>query len=125
MVLIDTSVWVRFIAKREPFFSEATDIILSEEVAAHELIYGELLMGDVGGGRKRFLEDYGQVPILPCVPHEEVVYLVCARRVHGRGAGWIDAHLLASAIAARAQFWTADTRLAAIADELGIAYRPR
>ena len=41
--------------------------------------------------------------------------------VHGRGIGWIDPHLLASAVVDRLQFWTADVRLDAIAVELNIA----
>jgi hypothetical protein len=42
--------------------------------------------------------------------------------LHGRGLGWIDVHLLASAIVGRLQLWTADSRFAGVAKELGIAY---
>jgi hypothetical protein len=42
--------------------------------------------------------------------------------LHGRGLGWIDVHLLASAIVGRLQLWTADSRFAAVAKELGVAY---
>jgi predicted nucleic acid-binding protein len=41
----------------------------------------------------------------------------------GRGLGWVDTHLLASAILHRHQVWTADLRFAAVASELGIAHR--
>jgi predicted nucleic acid-binding protein len=44
--------------------------------------------------------------------------------LHGRGIGWIDAHLLASALLADATLWTADARLAALAGELGMAHQP-
>jgi hypothetical protein len=37
-------------------------------------------------------------------------------------AGWIDIHLLASALVGGLLLWTADPRLAAMASELGIAY---
>jgi hypothetical protein len=41
----------------------------------------------------------------------------------GRGIGYIDVHLLASAILAdTAMLWTRDKRLATIADELGCAF---
>jgi hypothetical protein len=50
-----------------------------------------------------------------------VTALVETRRLAGRGIGWIDAHLLASAVVGRAAFWTLDRRLAAIAKELGLA----
>jgi predicted nucleic acid-binding protein len=45
--------------------------------------------------------------------------------MHGRGIGWIDAHLLASALVADASIWTADGHLARLAGELGIAYQLR
>lgn len=123
MVLVDTSVWVRYLYGRDPFLSEAGKLADSEQAAGHELVYGELLMGD-GGGRKSFLAEYELIEQAPPVPHEEVVELVRARRLQGRGVGWLDVNLLASAMAAHMKFWTADPRLAAIAAELGVAYQP-
>jgi len=58
------------------------------------------------------------------VAHHEVVTFVRSRRLSSRGLGWIDAHLLASAILQRHQIWTADVRFAVAASELGIAHRP-
>ena len=49
MVLIDTSVWIRFLANREPYASALDDLLSNDEVCGHELIYGELLIGDKGG----------------------------------------------------------------------------
>jgi len=57
-------------------------------------------------------------------PHRELVAFVYARRLHGRGAGWTDIHLLASAVIARVRFWTADHALSILAEELGLAYLP-
>jgi len=37
------------------------------------------------------------------------------------GIGWVDAHLLASAVLDRIGFWTLDRRLAAAASRLGLA----
>jgi predicted nucleic acid-binding protein len=59
------------------------------------------------------------------VPHRDVVAFVRERDLHGRGVGWIDVHLLASAIVERLQLWTADPRLLAMADEFGVAYAVR
>jgi predicted nucleic acid-binding protein len=33
----------------------------------------------------------------------------------GKGIGWVDTHLLASALAARVEVWTLDRRLARVA----------
>jgi predicted nucleic acid-binding protein len=71
----------------------------------------------------RLLSIYGQMTQAKAVPHADVVEFARVRRLLGRGIGWIDAHLLASTIAAGLQLWTADARLAAVAAELDVAYR--
>jgi hypothetical protein len=121
MVLVDTSVWIRFLANRAPYAQELDRLLALDEVAGHELVYGELLIGDVGG-RHTLLAGYEQIHQLRTVPHAEVVDFVRSRKLHGRGLGWIDVHLLASALVGRSRLWTADSRLAAIAAELGIAH---
>ncbi|HKE21491.1 MAG TPA: PIN domain-containing protein [Bryobacteraceae bacterium] len=122
MVLLDTSVWVRFLCGQEPFFSKTRTLLLDQQAAGHELVYGELLMGD-WGGRRGLLADYVRMHQVKRIAHAEVVSLVQPRRLGGRGIGWIDVHLLASALAARVPLWTADTRLTAIAEELDVGYR--
>jgi hypothetical protein len=77
------------------------DRLLSRgEVWGHEFVYGELLIGD-RGGRREFVRE---------------------RRLHGRGIGWIDAHLLASVLLADLALWTANPRLVAVATELDVSY---
>jgi predicted nucleic acid-binding protein len=121
MVLVDTSVWVRFLAGRAPFAGELDELLERDEVLAHELVQGELLVGD-RSGRPALLASYEKLLRLPTIPHEDVLELVRSRKLGGRGIGWIDAHLLGSALVARAPLWTADTRLANLAAELNIAH---
>lgn len=121
MVLVDTSVWIRFLANREPYAAELERLLDLDEVAAHELVYGELLIGD-RGGRKKLLGAYEQMHRTSIVPHRDVVTFVHDRNLYGRGVGWIDIHLLASAIVEQMKLWTADPRFACIAKELGAAY---
>ncbi len=122
MVLVDTSVWIRFLMGREPFLGELGRLLNADQVVGHELVYGELLIGD-RGGRKKLLGDYKLRMQAATVPHREVVTFVEHRHLHGRGIGWIDVHLLASAMVSDAELWTADPRLAAIANEFGVDYR--
>ena len=122
MVLVDTSVWIRALAGRAPYMAEMDRLLGRDEVAGHELIYGELLIGD-RGGRKKFLAAYERIHRASIVPHSEVVEFVRDRNLHGRGVGWIDIHLLASAIVGRLQLWTVDLRFSAVAKELGVAYK--
>jgi predicted nucleic acid-binding protein len=46
MVLVDTSVWIRSLANRAPFKAELDRLLGLGEVAGHELVYGELLIGE-------------------------------------------------------------------------------
>lgn len=122
MVLVDTSVWIRFLANREPYATGLTALLARDEVVGHELVFGELLIGD-SGGRSNLLESYALMHQARRLPHQEVVAFVRGRRLHGRGAGWIDVHLLAAAVVERLGLWTADPRLAALAEEVGVAHR--
>jgi hypothetical protein len=124
MVLVDTSVWIRGLAGQAPLRGELDALLANDDVAAHDLVYGELLIGD-RGGRRKLLESYSRMHWAETVPHEEVVAFVRARDLFGRGVSWIDVHLLASAIAGRMELWTTDRLLAGLAAELGVDYRKR
>lgn len=121
MVLVDTSVWIRFLAGRPPYAAGLEELLGAGEVAGHDLVAGELLIGDKGG-RARLLADYERMHQAPPVPHREVAAFVRERRLHGRGIGWIDAHLLASSLVGRLKLWTADPRLALVAKELSVSH---
>lgn len=121
MVLVDTSVWIRFLTGREPYATELDSLLERDEVAGHELVFGELLIGDKGD-RRSLLDAYAQMHKASSVPHGEVVAFVGERRLHGQGAGWIDVHLLASAIVGRYRLWTADPRLTALAEKFEVSY---
>lgn len=121
IVLVDTSIWIRFLANRAPYAAALDGLLSRDEVSGHDLVFGELLIGD-RGGRGRLLADYEQMHQAPVVPHRDVVSFVRSRRLHGRGVGWVDAHLLASALVGRLKLWTTDPRLAHVAKDLGVAF---
>jgi predicted nucleic acid-binding protein len=121
MILVDTSVWIRYLAGKEPFLSGLRALLRRGDVVGHELVFGELLMGDAGG-RLKLLADYPRMVHAATLAHAEVVEFVRRRRLHGRGLGWIDAHLLAAVIVEHHRLWTADPRFEAIANELGVAH---
>jgi len=124
MVLVDTSVWIHFLRGNSSYASPLKNLLANEEVGGHELVFGELLIGD-RGGRHEFLVNYGAMPSVDPASHREVVQFVRSHKLHGRGAGWIDVHLLAAALIGKVRFWTADERLATLAEELGVAYSPK
>jgi predicted nucleic acid-binding protein len=123
MVLVDTSIWIRFLAGTEPYASGLDRLLSGDEVLGHDFVYGELSVGD-RGGRVKLLASYKVMRQAASVAHAEVVEFVRSRKINGRGIGWIDAHLLASAVVAPSTFWTADRPLAAVAQDIGVAYRP-
>jgi predicted nucleic acid-binding protein len=120
-VLVDTSVWIRFLSNRSPYAGRLDELLSRDEVSGHDFVYGELLIGDKGG-RKALLAEYERMDQAPVVPHSDVVAFVRDRKLHGRGIGWIDVHLLASALVGRLELWTIDPALAAVAEELGVSY---
>jgi predicted nucleic acid-binding protein len=122
MVLVDTSVWIRSFAGREPFAHELDRLLSIDQVAGHELVYGELLIGD-RGGRTKFLSGYSRIFQAAIIPHKDVVAFVEVRDLHGRGVGWVDISLLASAIVSGFKLWTTDPRLSTMANEFGVDYR--
>ena len=124
MVLVDTSVWIRFLAGREPFAGGLDELLGRDEVVGHEMVFGELLIGDIGGGRRNLLEAYSHMQQASSVAHQEVVEFVRERRLFGRGVGWIDVNILASAVVGGFQMWTADPRFLTLANELRVACSP-
>lgn len=121
MVLVDTSIWIRFLSGRSPYAPALDDLLQRGEVSGHDFVYGQLLTGDKGR-RRAWLQDFELMHQAPLVPHRDVVAFVRQRRLHGRGVSWIDAHLLASALVGRLTVWTADPPLAVVAQELGVSY---
>jgi predicted nucleic acid-binding protein len=83
VILVDKSVWIRALANREPYKKELDELLGRREVAGHEFVCGELIVGDPGGGKK-FLADYAGLPVARLVPHHDVVALVTARGLNGR-----------------------------------------
>lgn len=60
--------------------------------------------------------------MLPIARFDEVDALIETRRLFGRGLGYVDVHLIASALlVSETLIWTRDKRLLAIAVEFGIA----
>ena len=116
MVLADTSVWIDHFRRREPALADR----LSEGlVLLHPFVFGELACGNLKH-RAAILSDLDALPQSRLASDAEVLQLIEDRRLWGRGLGWIDAHLVASALLSNCRFWTLDKKLATVATELGL-----
>lgn len=76
----------------------------------HPLICGELSVGNLSK-RKQFLSLLSDLPSVPECSHGEVSFIIEKHKLYGKGIGYIDAHLLCSAIIYDIQLWTLDKRL--------------
>jgi predicted nucleic acid-binding protein len=116
MVLAYTSIWIEHFRHREPTLADS----LSEGlVLMHPFVSGELACGNLKD-RIAILSDLHALPTSRVASNAEVLQLIEDRRLWGRGLGWIDVHLLASALLSNCQLWTFDVGLAKAAAELGL-----
>jgi predicted nucleic acid-binding protein len=121
MVLVDTSVWVRFLYNKAPWSIQLDQLLSQKQVVVHDLVYGELLVGDTGG-RRVLLDSLLDFPQAKSLQHEAVVEFVQKHHLQAQGAGWIDINLLASAVASRTLLWTVDPRLQVLAQRFKVSY---
>lgn len=117
MTLVDTSVWVDHLRDEN---LRLVALLTDEQVVCHPFIIGELACGYL----RRRVEILSLLAALPqaCqAEHHEVLALLDSARLHGRGLGWVDLHLLASALISGCQFWTLDRTLGQAAASLRMA----
>jgi predicted nucleic acid-binding protein len=115
VILVDTSVWAQHIDRDVPALTALLD---AGQVLTHPFVIGEVAMGNLRK-RESVLRDLDLLPRSPMATDSEVLLLVKQSKLFGRGIGYVDAHLLASArLSAGASLWTFDKRLGAAAIQL-------
>ena len=119
MVLVDTSVWIDHLRKNDQHLQL---LLIDGEVVCHPLIIGELVCGNLNN-RKEILGLLQALPMAFEIDFEEYLYFVEEHNLFGKGIGYIDIQLLASAKLSQTSLWTLDKRLKAIAVEFGINYK--
>ncbi|MEO8131832.1 MAG: PIN domain-containing protein [Bryobacteraceae bacterium] len=107
MILAETSVWVDHFRGANVGLSE---ILADGSVLVHPFIIGELACGNLKN-RKLILADLHALPFATSATGEEVLLLIDKSKLWGRGIGWADAHLLASALLSNCTLWTLDKQL--------------
>jgi len=118
VILVDSSVWVDHLRKGNATLAHMLD---HKRVLAHPFVVGELALGSLTQ-RKAILAALQDLPQAIVASETEVLRFIDQEALHGRGIGYVDAHLLASArLTAGASLWTRDKRLHTVADQLGLA----
>lgn len=114
MILADTSVWVDHLRRGN---RELQALLLETKVLCHPFVTGELACGSLKN-RREILSLLGSLPQAQAAENDEVMRLIEDARLYGRGIGWVDAHILASALISRCRIWTLDRELASAARAL-------
>lgn len=118
MILVDTSVWIDHLRKTD------NDLVAHLElgsITCHPFIIGELAVGNLKN-RSEILALFQSLPSTPVVESQEYLEFVETRKLMGKGLGFVDIHILASALLSGISLWTGDKRLEKAAHDLGVSY---
>ena len=120
-VLVDTSVWIGHFKQRDAWLVALLEAGL---VVCHPYVVVEVACG-TPPHRSEIIDMLCELESVHFATPDELLALLQRKALFGRGCGFVDVSLLASALLSdQTLLWTADKRLAAVATELGRAYRP-
>jgi len=119
MVLVDTSIWVAHLRQG---LRRLENLLMDAEVICHPFIIGELACGNLKN-RNEIISLLQSLPIVPTIEFEEFLFFIDRNHLMGKGIGFVDVHLLASAQLAGMPLWTADKKLKSAADQLKLAFK--
>jgi predicted nucleic acid-binding protein len=117
VILVDTSIWVEHLRRGLP---RLATLLQEGSVLIHPWVIGELACGNLRN-RRDVLELLQGLPAAVVASDSEVLLLIEREQLMGRGIGYVDAHLLASAKLSQCQLWSQDRRLSVLARERGLA----
>jgi predicted nucleic acid-binding protein len=119
VVLVDTSIWISHLQTGDAHLKQ---LLEQGEVACHPFIVGELACGNIQN-RTKVLSLLRALPMASMAEHGEVLHFIDGHSLMGIGLGFIDVHLLASALLSSVPLWTADRQLMTASAELNINYQ--
>jgi predicted nucleic acid-binding protein len=99
--------------------SRLREFLEADEALCHPFVIGELACGQLVN-RGEILSLLQALPQAALLDQAEALAFVETHRLMGSGLGWIDVHLLAAALLARAALWTFDRPLTRAAKRLGV-----
>jgi len=118
VILVDTSIWIDHFRRGNPALCH---LLEQGAVVCHPFVTGELICGNLAQ-REKILSLLAELPQARVVTNQEALAFLEIRNLSGRGLGWVDINLLASALLMVVPLWTRDRALAQAAGELGISW---
>ena len=119
MVIVDTSIWVTHLRKGS---RQLEKLLKDAEVMCHPFIIGELACGNLKN-RNEIISLLQSLPMAPTIDFDEFLFFIDRNHLMGKGVGFVDIHLLASAQLAGVPLWTADRNLKSSADRLELSFK--
>jgi predicted nucleic acid-binding protein len=121
VILVDTSVWVDHLRRGD---TTLAGLLQSCRVLIHPFVIGELALGGLRPNTQ-VLALLQALPEASVATDSEVLFLITQQNLHGRGIGYVDAHLLAATkLTPNASLWTHDKRLQTVATHLNLPATP-
>jgi len=118
MVLVDTSVWILHLRQGS---ARLVSLLNNGDVVCHPFIIGELSCGNLKN-RSEILSLLRSLAVAEQVEHKEALQFVESNNLIGKGLGYIDVHLLASAVLSGIPIWTLDRKLYTASSKMGVCY---
>jgi len=116
MILADTSIWIDHFRRGNQQLAVLLD---AGQILQHQLVLGELMCGNLRN-RAEILGLLSALPEAQQATFEEIARFIEVRKLFGRGLGWTDVSLLASAQLTGCKLWTLDKSLIGAAKELSL-----
>lgn len=92
-------------------------LLNSGQVCIHPFVIGELACGNISN-RTEILDLLNALPRVESAFEDEVFTLIENKKLFGVGLGFIDVHLIASALIHKVKIWTRDKSLLKVATTL-------
>ncbi|MBW2266813.1 MAG: type II toxin-antitoxin system VapC family toxin [Deltaproteobacteria bacterium] len=119
MILVDTSIWVTHLRRGS---RQLEKLLMDAEVMCHPFIIGELACGNLQN-RNEIISLLQSLPMAPTIEFDEFLFFIDRNQLMGKGVGFVDVHVLASAQLTGVPLWTADKRLKSVADQLELTFK--
>ncbi|MBH2018805.1 MAG: PIN domain-containing protein [Burkholderiales bacterium] len=119
-ILVDSSVWVGHFKQRN---GRLAALLEEGRVVCHPCVVTEVACG-TPPNRRAIVTMLAELESTPLATPDEILELIERRSLYGRGCGFVDMSLLASALLSdQTLIWTLDKRLESVAAGLNRAYR--
>lgn len=119
LILVDTSVWVDHFRQVEP---NLVALVRAERCLVHPFVLAEVALGNLSDWHRRVAQMQAMQSVLP-LSTDVLLDHVDRLGLQGCGLGFVDVHLIATAVTRNdTKIWSRDKKLAARAELAGVVW---